>query len=158
MADATIPNLEPIEEKDLNTKEKFLGGVPVEKKTVNPTEARPEVKIEAPSAPEKVVERKEGQAEKEAAYSKILSKISTTKPVPAADHEIAADAGSISQENDAGSKIKNLVTIAETKGIPHAVKVAQHLEDNYALDEFHDCLLADELHDALVKKGLIKEY
>jgi hypothetical protein len=39
----------------------------------------------------------------------------------------------------------------------HAVKVARHLEDDYVLDTFHDKLLADELHDALLKKGLIEE-
>ena len=43
------------------------------------------------------------------------------------------------------------------KGVVHAVKVARHLEDNYALDEFHDRMLADELHEALIKKGLIEE-
>jgi hypothetical protein len=31
------------------------------------------------------------------------------------------------------------------------------MEDNYVLDTFHDRLLADELHDAFVKKGIIKE-
>jgi len=35
--------------------------------------------------------------------------------------------------------------------------VARHLQDNYALDEFHDRLLAQEFHDALIKKGLIEE-
>jgi hypothetical protein len=47
--------------------------------------------------------------------------------------------------------------LAEAKGVVHAVKVAQHLEDNYLLDELHDRLLATDLHDALVKKGMITE-
>ena len=50
-----------------------------------------------------------------------------------------------------------LVRIAELKGIPHAVKVAQHLDDNYALDEFHERLLTEELNEALVRRGLIEE-
>ena len=39
----------------------------------------------------------------------------------------------------------------------HAVKVARHLEDNYVLDEMHSRLLSQELHDALVKKGFLKD-
>ena len=31
------------------------------------------------------------------------------------------------------------------------------MEDNYTLDEFHDRLLGEELHKALVDKGIIKE-
>jgi hypothetical protein len=31
------------------------------------------------------------------------------------------------------------------------------MQDNYVLDTFHDRMLADDLHDALVKKGMIKE-
>jgi hypothetical protein len=49
------------------------------------------------------------------------------------------------------------VDIALEKGVIHAVNVAKHLEDNYVLDMFHDKLLSDELHEALMKKGLIEE-
>ena len=58
---------------------------------------------------------------------------------------------------DAETQIQHLVDLAQQKGIMHAVKVARHMEDNYILDTFHDKMLADELHDALIKKGMIKE-
>lgn len=154
MADETRSNLEPIDESDLNLQEKFTGesGNDLEK---GPSLAQ-ETKPETIPAKEQTVERKEGGVEKEAAYSKILSQMPAISQ-PANDDEVAADAAKAHQEIDVESKIKSLVNIAEVKGIPHAVKVARHMEDNYALDEFHDRLMGEELHDALLKKGLIKE-
>jgi len=154
MADETKANLEPIGEGDLSLKEKFLGGALPEKTTgdVAPKE-------EVITAPESIVEkpeRREGAMEKDDAYANILSKVSSQKAVPA-DDDVSSDAAVVNQEIDAESKINNLVNLAATKSIAHAVNVARHLEDNYVLDEFHDRLLSDELHDALVKKGLIKE-
>lgn len=155
-----MSNLEPIEEGDLNLKEKFLGGnapkIQEEKKESAP-EVSQEEKVEIPVVPENPVERKEGQAEKDAAYAKIIS-ITKVDPEPEEKKEIAADAQKASVEQDAQSKIENLVKLAEVKGLPHAVKVAKHLEDNYVLDEFHDRLLSEELHKALVEKGMIKEF
>jgi len=140
-------NLEPIEENDLNLKDKFIG---VEKSSSEmPTEIS-----EVPTSPEAAVERKEGLAEKDGAYSKILSKI--THAAPVAQDDISNDADAVSREQDAENKINNLVNLAQMKGVAHAVKVARHLEDNYVLDEFHDRLLSDELHDALLQKGIIK--
>ena len=148
MADEIISNLEPIGDEDLNLKEKFTGGgkppvtIESQKENVAPIEAKPE--------------KKEGVIEKEAAYSKILSKVpAQNKTAP--DEDVAADASAVNTGIDAESKINNLVKLAETKGIPHAVKVARHMEDNYTLDEFHDRLLGEELHKALITKGIIKE-
>ncbi|MDQ1284178.1 MAG: hypothetical protein QG620_526 [Patescibacteria group bacterium] len=147
MGDELKPNLEPIEESDMNLKEKFLGGV------ANET---PEKKAENIPVPEAAPERKEGSAEKEAAYAKILAKVPA--PAAVAVNDVASDADDIANlEKEKESKIEKLVTLAEMKGIPHAVKVARHMEDNYVLDEFHDRLLGEELHNALVKKGMIKE-
>ena len=75
---------------------------------------------------------------------------------PSVQGDVVKDAQAASQEIDADGKINKLVGLAEAKGVVHAVSVAKHMEDNYILDEFHD-RLADELHDALVKRGLIKE-
>jgi hypothetical protein len=151
MPDETRSNLEPIEESDLNLKEKFIAGTQPKKLS----EIISENKMENPNLPEKDMERKEGKAETEEAYNKILSK--TAAPMPAVDEDIANDAKEIvSREMDAESRINNLVGLAEAKGVVHAVSVAKHMQDNYILDEFHD-RLADELHDALIKKGLIKE-
>lgn len=155
MTDQTRSNLEPIDDSDLNLKEKFLGGATSspesEKQTADDANKNEQIFI-----PEKGLEGKEGAVEKEASYSKILSKIPAPLP-SSSDDTVVSDAMAVNQEMDEESKIKNLVNLAEMKGIPHAVKVAKHYEDNYLLDEFHDRLLADELHDALVKKGLIKE-
>lgn len=156
MAEEVKSNLEPIEEADLNLREKFLGGP---KSAEVPTVSSPEAEEEKVSVPEQTVEqtveRKEGQMEKDSAYNKILSKASSAQP--AKNDEIVSDASAVSKERDVETKISSLVQIAETKGVPHAVKVARHYQNNYILDELHDRLLAEGLHDALVKKGLIKE-
>lgn len=154
MPDETRPNLEPVEEEDLGLKEKFIGGTAPEKTNIDRVP-----KKEAVITPESIVEkleRKEGMMEKDDAYAKILSKVDPQQQV-IQDDEVAGDAAAANQETDAESKINNLVNLAQTKSIVHAVNVARHMEDNYVLDEFHDRLLASELHEALVKKGLIKE-
>lgn len=152
-------NLKPIKEKDANLEEKFSGGSEAsqpeglkisETKTEKPaSEQLPKMEQEQP------LERKEGLMEKEDAYAKILSKVADDKT--AKEEDISVDAEMAMREKDAEAKVNNLVTLAETKGLAHAVKVARHMENNYVLDEFHDKLLADELHEFLAKKGLIKE-
>lgn len=153
MADETKSNLEPIEEGELNLKEKFIGGAEPKEKPENIGED----KKETIHSIEGAVERKEGSVEKEAAYSKILSKVASQKQEIYGAEDVSTDAETANKGMDAESKIASLVQLAQTKGIPHAVKVARHMEDNYTLDEFHDRLLGEELHNALVKKGLIKE-
>ncbi|MFA6160054.1 MAG: hypothetical protein WC678_03120 [Parcubacteria group bacterium] len=148
MTDEIISNLEPIEEGDLNLKEKFTGGGKAESVLTKKNE-------ETFPTPEKI-ERKEGVVEKETAYSKILSKLPAQSQKVQTD-DVATDATSANTGIDAESKIGNLIKIAENKGIPHAVNVARHMEDNYVLDEFHDRMLGEELHNALVAKGMIKE-
>jgi hypothetical protein len=154
MADDLKSNLEPIEDADLNLKNKFLGNA--EKTAVDGDKKEIGKKVETLEfGGEKVPERKEGAAEKEAAYSKILSKVKT--PTAPVDETVTSDAKATSEEMRAEAKIERLVHLAQHKGVIHAVKVARHLDDNYTMDEFHDRLMADELHDALVLKGLIKE-
>jgi hypothetical protein len=146
-----MSNLEPIEDADLDLKNKFAGNVENSDKPVfeNRKEVEPSVVEELPER------RKEGEAEKDQSYTKILSKVKTV--VPHDDNSVAADAQSISVTQGEEAKIDTLIKLATTKGVAHAVKVARHFEDNYVLDEFHDRLLASELHDALLKKGLISE-
>lgn len=146
-----MPNLEPIDNEDLDLKSKFSEGVEKEKRATNETKMETPV----PSLEKPVETRKEGAVEKEKAYSKILSKVKTIQPT--AQNIVIDDAQSASQETTAEAKIQKLVALATEKGVVHAVKVARHLEDNYTLDEFHDRLLANELHDELVKKGLIRD-
>jgi hypothetical protein len=140
--------LEPIEEKDMDLKNKF-----VEKK---PEEAGAEgASKEALVMPEKTAERQEGVVEKDDAYAKIVSKLNSTSP-QVDDSHIKSDAMAVGKEMDIESRVKNLVDIAMQKGVVHAVNVARHIDDNYVLDKFHDKMMAEELHAALLEKGLIK--
>ncbi len=150
MAEEKKTNLEPIQEEDLNLKEKFIGDDKTNK-------VSHEKKVVAPHFIEGKSERKEGFAEKEIVYSNILAKMPAKKQLIHSPQSVDNDAKKVDAEIDKESKITNLVNLAEQKGIPHAVKVARHLEDNYTLDEFHDRLMGEELHQALIEKGLIKE-
>jgi hypothetical protein len=157
-----MSNLEPIEDADLDLKNKFVGGgSPAE------TEAskNPEIVSGAQEIknPEVLVEssreiKEEHSAEKERTYSKILSKIKPAQDIPvSANDDVEKDAADSATGETAEAKIDKLVKLAMVKGVVHAVKVAKHLDDNYALDEFHDKLMAEEFHQALVEKGLIME-
>jgi len=141
-------NLEPIEESDLDLEGKLKRGV-----------VEPNRQESAPfSDIEREIPREISASEKDSAYDKILSKIQTPADDSSTDqNDVANDAQAGAQKMDAETQIQHLVDIAQQKGIMHAVKVARHMEDNYILDTFHDRMLADELHDALVKKGMIKE-
>ncbi len=94
-------------------------------------------------------------AEKDASYQNILSKVKTQNDND--DDSIMQDASNLHQQTDRESQITHLIDLAMTKGVEHAVKVAQKAEDYYVLDQLHDRLLADDLHDALVSRELIKE-
>lgn len=144
-----MSNLEPIEEKDLDLENKFKRGQ-AEKAPGEKVE-QPVFKVEKEKPAEKTA------AEKEDAYAKILARVKQPAAGAPSDEEAKEDAGKVYQKTDAESQIQHLIDIAMAKGVIHAVKVARHLEDNYVLDMFHDKLLADELHDALVKKGLLEE-
>lgn len=144
-----MANLEPIEESDIDLEGKFIGKKTEENRIAKPEE--PVFDIKKETFQETVA------AEKDDAYDKILSKVQTQPQSDASHDELKKDAENVYQRTDAESQIRHLVDIALIKGVVHAVKVARHLEDNYVLDMFHDRLIADELHDALLKKGLIKE-
>lgn len=89
-------------------------------------------------------------------YQEILSKVpSGSAPGVHSDEDAALDAKSIGAILDEESKIRKLVDLAHTKGVAHAVRVARHLNDFYALDRMHD-ELADKFYDALLAKGMIK--
>lgn len=138
---------EPIEESDMNLQEK-LKNEPVD------------FKNDQESAPIAVAEREKAQeinaVEKDNKYEKILAKVQA--PIEESpDHaSVAGDAEAVAKKTDAESQIQHLVDIAQQKGVVHAVKVAQHMENNYILDNFHDRLMSDDLHDALIAKGMIK--
>lgn len=141
--------MEPISEDDLNL-EKHLKKDNVFAGGAAPTE-------QMPQAVEKEVVSEMISAERDSAYGNILSKIQTQAQAITDPNSVAADAHAASLKTDADAQVQHLVDVAMAKGVVHAVKVAQHLEDNYVLDTLHDKLLADELHDALLQKGLLKE-
>ncbi|KKP90549.1 MAG: hypothetical protein UR95_C0001G0076 [Parcubacteria group bacterium GW2011_GWC1_36_108] len=141
-------NLEPIEESDLDLEGKIKNGsVDFSREEAVPAAAIEREAIKEVSA-----------AEKDDAYGKILSKVQTVQTDDELDQTvIAADAKTGYEKMDAESQVQHLVDIAGQKGVVHAVKVAQHMQDNYVLDTFHDRMLGEELHNALVEKGMIKE-
>ncbi len=95
-------------------------------------------------------------SEQDDAYNKILSKVSDDDD-DVNDDTVMQDASMLHQQTDRESQITHLIDIATTKGVTHAVKVAQKAQDYYVLDQLHDRLLANDLHDALVSRGLIEE-
>ena len=141
-------NLEPIEEKDLDMEGKIKHG---ESGFVQVNENVQFHKVE------KEIPQEISAGEKDNAYNKILTKVQAQTDNKTDDIAVADDAKVGAQKADAETQIQHLVDVAQQKGVIHAVKVARHMEDNYILDTFHDRLLADELHDALVAKGMIKE-
>ncbi len=94
-------------------------------------------------------------AERDASYQNILSKVNAQNNSD--DDTLMQDASNLHQQTNRESQITHLIDLAMTKGVEHAVKVAQKAEDYYVLDQLHDRLLADDLHDALVSRGFIKE-
>ncbi|HHH12530.1 MAG TPA: hypothetical protein ENJ77_01485 [Candidatus Moranbacteria bacterium] len=135
---------EPIEDSDLALKEKFVGG----KITASVQGAQDRGK-------EKSIE---GAAERDGAYGRILQKVQASDDDKDADkhlHTVAADARAGARHLDEKAQIKHLVDTAMQKGVVHAVRVARRMEDYHILDTFHDKMLAEELHNALEKKGLI---
>lgn len=112
-----------------------------------------EISFEKENQSERAVEK--NPAESDGSYDKILSKVQTAQPVDNAS--VMQDASVLDQQADRESQITHLIDLATTKGVDHAVKVAQKAEDYYVLDQLHDRLLADELHSALLSKGLIEE-
>jgi hypothetical protein len=77
-------------------------------------------------------------------------------PEPADEEQVQTDAKAVYDETDAEARVTKLVSLAETKGVEHAVRVAQKLNDFYVLDRMHD-ELSGKFYDALKAKGLIKE-
>jgi hypothetical protein len=149
MVDEIKSNLEAIEDDDLSLKNKFKSKVEFLGKD-GEVQKNPILNVG------EKVERREGIVEKDSAYSKILAQV--PKSVQAVKNdEVVNDAKNVSIEIDAKGKIEKLVVLAQEKGLPHAVSVARHMEDNYTLDEFHDRLIGDELHLALIEKGIIKK-
>jgi len=138
-------NLEPIEDSDLHPEGKFEPDKPSEK----------EIEFQAEKIAGGETERVFNPVEKSDAYERILSRVQGQPRVQLSSEEISRDAIIANQKIDADSQVQHLVDLALSKGVVHAVKVARHMEENYVKDKFHDRMTADDLHDALIEKGLI---
>jgi hypothetical protein len=85
-------------------------------------------------------------------YEKLLSHVTTTGTTN--DDDAKVDLEHLNTLEGEEEKVAHLTKLATTKGLPHAIMVAQRLKDYYALDTFHDELI-DNLYDELLKQGLI---
>lgn len=144
-------NLEPIEESDMDLDGKLRIGE--NKKNFSSDNKKEDIFLA-----EKDIDTEIIGAEKDSAYVSTLSKVQLANDGnDATDDAITIDANNTLKKIDAESQIKHLIDVAQQKGVVYAVKVAKHMQDNYVLDLFHDKLLSDELHSALINKGIIKE-
>lgn len=64
---------------------------------------------------------------------------------------------SISQINNTEEQIQKIVELAMEKGPNMAVKIAEKLDCDYALDRVHDELITPQVRETLFKKGLLKK-
>jgi hypothetical protein len=147
--------LEPIEDSDMQPAERF-GGASQEVDSSNEIEQSP---IQTPQQPEVRIEGfvEKSRAEGDHAYGQILAQVQSSTPTDEAQADIAQDASEIHRGVDRETQLSHLIDIALTKGVEHAVATAEHLNDYYMLDQLHDTLVHDELHQKLIEKGLISE-
>ena len=106
----------------------------------------------AEHAPESATE---AAKEKYAEMMAQVRPVTPTAPIPAED-VVAIDAKAVYDETDAEARVTKLISLAETKGPVHAVRVAERLNDFYVLDRMHD-ELADKFYEALKAKGMLKD-
>jgi len=148
-------NLEPIEKKDV-----VLPGERVDQ-PVNRDSAIEGLDNGGSFILEEVPAQSENAKEgaEQNSFNEILSKIPSGNAVLSSVSAAAVqdDVKQVNSADTVQAKIDTLVKLATAKGVVHAVAVARKMQDNYTLDELHDKLLAADLHDALVKSGLIKE-
>lgn len=88
-------------------------------------------------------------------YEKLLTAVTQSPSGAGTDIDATKnDAGSIQAMEGEKEKIEQLVKLAQSKGLPHAIKVAEAMKDYYVLDMLHDELV-DNLYDRLLEQGLI---
>ncbi|MFA5986327.1 MAG: hypothetical protein WC819_03200 [Parcubacteria group bacterium] len=100
--------------------------------------------------------REKTRAQNDTVYTQILSQVQSQSHQHD-DDTITQDASALHQIADRESQISHLMDLAMTKGVAHAVKVAQRVEDYYVLDQLHDRMRAEEFYQALIAKGFIEQ-
>lgn len=156
-----ISNAETLEQDVKQEAEK--GEVVEEKEKIkNPIKENPQPvesfdqEVEIPEiSPEKRKEILEGLEGK-------IEKVAPTKDDGAKDdddqhEEVVKHASEVVEISNPEQQIEKIVQLAISKDPYHAIKVAQHLDNNYILDKVHDELVEDKVRKELIKKGLLKE-
>lgn len=87
-------------------------------------------------------------------YEKLLQSVGQSVKTTLPPDELQNDLVHIQSFKEEEEKVEHLIKLAHTKGLPHAVQVANRLKDYYALDVFHDTI-ANDLWEQLVQEGLI---
>jgi hypothetical protein len=118
----------------------ITGGSPVEGITGVP---------EATSLMEKEQSPEQAPEQKSERMGELLKKIDThtASLQTTTQNQVKDDAASLSSI-DKEERVTKLLSLADTKGVVHAVSVARTLEDFYALDVFRDTLI-ERLHEKL---------
>lgn len=80
--------------------------------------------------------------------AKLSANTAALKPAPVAD--LHNDVKSLAEVDEA-TRIERLLSLADTKGVTHAVKAALTLQDYYALDMMRDGLV-ERFHEKLEKE------
>lgn len=134
---------------------KPIGGETYQEGTA-PGEVERQPEVGPLASPEKATEQAPEAANEK--FAEILSKapVSQGSGLPTDDAAVDIDAKAIYDETDAEARVTKLVSLAETKGIEHAVRVARKLDDFYVLDRMHD-ELSGKFYDVLKERGLIRE-
>jgi hypothetical protein len=101
-------------------------------------------------APEEEVRFEMPQGEKRD-LGALLDRIQSEPSTAPASQTVSADVDA-AHALDAETRVEHLVRLAEAKGVPHAVAVAQKLNDFYALDLLHDELV-EKFHTLLDSRG-----
>ncbi len=71
-------------------------------------------------------------------YDEILNKAKEKKRGKIIHSEIEGDAKQVMDSESVEKQVDKLVKLAQTKGVVHAVKVAQHMNNYFILDRVHD--------------------
>ncbi|MEA2007407.1 MAG: hypothetical protein U9O20_04600 [Patescibacteria group bacterium] len=106
------------------------------------------------------VEKEKNTEKKEGAIEQSRKKLEKSNPVKkissAGKAEVSRHAKEIGDLDDADQQVEKLVQLAQNEDPFVAIKVAQHLDDNFVLDQLHDGLLEEKTRKVLVDKGLLK--
>lgn len=71
------------------------------------------------------------------------------------EEQVQAHAKDVLKMDDPEAQVERIVKLSEEKGPEYGIKIAEHLNSNYILDEVQGGLMS--LRELLIKKGFLKE-